>query len=128
MALTQVVTPAWARNSETLSTEVSISADGAFDRDLTIPGATTDQLVAAVIDVSQMKLLYISSDQDITIETNNSSAPADTLTITANKPLLWYEGYGLDNPLGTDVTALYITRAAGDSATVKIRCMVDATV
>lgn len=126
--ITHVFTPTWAKNSETLYKAVSVTADGDSARNVAVPGATADVLVAAAIDVSQMKGLYIESDQDITIETNSSSAPDDTLTIKANKPLQWYADCGLANPLTVDVTALYLTRGGAGDATVLIRWLVDSTV
>jgi len=125
--ISQVLTLSWARNGESIAQTVTIEADGEGNRNVTVNAATTDKRVDIAIDVSELKLLYIHSDQDITIETNSGSAADDTLTIKANKPFVWYADCGLTNPLGTDVTALFITNAGATAANVKIRTLEDTT-
>jgi len=80
------------------------------------------------IDVSQLKAIYILSDQNITLETNSGSAPADTLNLLANVPYVWHTGSYFTNLLTTDVTASYWTNASGSVANVNIELVVDPTV
>lgn len=117
----------WNRSGETISKTVVMTADGEVNVDTTVNASATDKEVDIAIDVSSLQSLYIWSDQDVTIQTNSGSVPADTLTIEADSPLVWYVGCGLDNPLGTDVTKLYLTNAGGAAATVKIRVLQDVT-
>lgn len=124
----QIFTPKWSRNGESIPIDVTITTDASLDWDVVVPGNTADLLVAAAIDVSQMKSLFIHSDVDVTIETNSSSSPGNTITVKANRPVQWYVDGGIANPLTTDVTAFYITRGSAGDALVKIRIMVDATV
>jgi hypothetical protein len=66
----------------------------------------------------------------VKIETNSSSAPADTFTLKAGCPLVWYADGGLPNPFSVDVTKIYITNAlltAANDAVVELRMMLDAT-
>src|SRR5574338_1407205 len=67
-----------------------------------------DQLFALSLDVSQVKAIYISSDQDLTLETNSSSAPAQTLNLKANIPYIWYTNKYHPLVFTTDITAPYI--------------------
>jgi hypothetical protein len=122
------LTLSWARNGETISQTVTIEADSERNTNVTVPNATTDLRVNIAIDVSELKLLYIHSDQAVTIETNAVDATGgNTLTIAANKPLVWFVGCGMTNPLTADVTDMYITNAGGTSANVKIRTLIDET-
>lgn len=123
--ISHVLTLSWARSGESIAQSVTISDNGELNRNVTVAPATTDFPVAAVIDVSEVKALYIHSDQNVTIETNSSSAPANTLTVTANKPLVWYTGCGLVNPLTVDVTSIFITNAGATAANVRIRVLID---
>lgn len=108
---------------------LSYTADGQFSRDLTIPDSTIDQLVLANIDVSTIKSIYMLSDKDITIETNDGDIPVDTISLKAGKPLIWNTDIGvyMASPLLTDVTALYITNASGAEASIQIEIIFDAT-
>jgi hypothetical protein len=75
--------------------------------------STADQLYTTSIDVSEIEVLFIYADGAVTMETNSSSAPAQTLVFAANKPLVWVRGMPVTCPLTTDVTALYFTVAGG---------------
>lgn len=104
------------------------SVEALIEHDLSIPDSTTDQQVVLSIDVSALDYFYIHSDQAITVETNDSGSPDDTLVLTADDPYLWtsdsYHTFLLDT---ADITALYLTNASGSTATVKIRAGQDST-
>ena len=78
--------------------------------DLTTP-VTNTQYVCA-IDVSQIKFIVIVATEDCTLKANSSGAPDYTLTLKADKPLIWWEGCGYTNLLTTDTTSFYLTCAA----------------
>lgn len=96
--------------------------------DESIPDESTDLAVALALDVSQIKGLYIVSDQDLTLETNSGSAADDTIALVAGVPLVWHPGCYMTNPLATDVTALYVTNASGAAARLQAEIIVDPTV
>lgn len=93
----------------------------------TIADSSTDFQINVAIDVSAVKSFYLVSSQNVTVETNSGSSPADTLTLTANDPYVWTTD-SLDTfQLGTDVTAFFVTNASGSSATLDLVAVVDAT-
>jgi hypothetical protein len=93
----------------------------------TVADSVTDQLIVISIDVSQIKSIYILSTQDLTLETNNSGAPVDTISLVANMPYIWTTDSYDTNKLGTDVTAIYLTNSSGATATFDLRCVYDST-
>lgn len=105
------------------------TADGFTELELSIPDSTTDQQVVVAIDVSAIVAIIIDSDQAITIETNDGTTPADTITPAAGVPLIWTNDDEHANPFGsgTDVTSLYITNSSGSTATIKISVLQDVT-
>jgi hypothetical protein len=105
----------------------TLTADKRESYSLTVPIAN-DQLVALVLDVSQVKAIVILSDQDLTLETNNSGTPVDTLALKANVPYFWYTNKPQALAFGTDITALYVTNASAAIASLKIEILVDPTV
>lgn len=117
----------WQAGNDSLSKQVTITADGEANVEVAVPDSSTDLAVIMAIDVSALQLLYIVADQDLTIETNDGTTPDDTLTLKAGKPIVWYDGCGYSNPLGTDVTALYATNASGTDATLYVKTLQDAT-
>ena len=95
--------------------------------DVSIPGSTTDQQHVFPLDVSQVKLFVALCDRDITLETNSSSVPANTLSLTANVPYVWRTGKPDSFKLTTDVTSIYATLAAGAAARLQIHAVLDST-
>lgn len=107
----------------------SISETGTAYLEVAEPVANseTDYEIICAIDVSEIALLYIVSDQDVTLETNSGSEADDTLALKANEPAVWHTNSVHACPLGTDVTSVFITNASGAVANVKIRVLTDAT-
>lgn len=122
---THNITQSWSRSGEAVSVTVVATGSGEVNVDETIPASQTNMLITLAVDVSALKSLYISSDETLTIKTNSSGSPTDTLTITGGKPLVWYTGCGFSCPLTGDVTVIYVTNSA--AAALKIRTLQDAT-
>ncbi len=133
MALTHYFSFGHQSNGANISKTITKSADAESNIDASIPNGA-DQLVAFTLDVSQLKGLYIVSDQDVVIETNSSSSAVNVFTMTAGVPFVWVQGSmpALRDTAATavtvDITALYVTNASGTSATVQIRALIDPTV
>lgn len=128
MAFSHVFTDVWARGNDSLSKQVTKSADGETNRDITVPDSSTNLLVNFTLDVSELKALYIVCDKAILIETNSGSSPAATITLAAGEPLIWWTGCAFANPFGsTDITGLYLTTGAVGDALLQIRALHDST-
>lgn len=103
------------------------TADAEYNLDVTVPALSTNYVMAATIDVSQMKSLYLYSSVDLTLETNSGSSPAATVSLLAGKAKIWAHDSGETNPFGsTDVTGLFAT--CTPEATFKMRALIDPTV
>ncbi len=89
-------------------------------------GATNFQINVA-IDVSTIKSIFILSDQNVTLETNSGSSPAETISLVANVPYVWHTNSYFTNLLATDITAIFITNASGSTAAITLRVLQDAT-
>ena len=124
----------WSRPGESIVKGIDLTAGQELNIDEAIPAATTDYLVAFVLDVSQAKLIYMVSDVSVTIETNSAGSPINLFTLAANVPYVWAYGDAAKRDtagtaITTDITALYVTNAdAEDEATLQIRTLVDPTV
>ncbi len=87
------------------STEVAI--------DETYPAGTTDQLQAAAFTVANVQACILYSDKNLTIKTNSSGSPANTINLVAGEPYVWLKSVGIDTlKFTTNVTAFYITCVA----------------
>lgn len=126
LGVTHVLTLNYTRQGESITKNVSIESSGEVNIDETVP-ASSNIVVACNIDVSALKSIYISSDQTVTLTTNDDGTPDDTLVITADKPLVWYTGCGLPNPFDSavDVVTIKATRGSAGNAALKIRVVQD---
>ena len=127
MSISHTLTRKWVSDGAEIIKDEIVSAGSELNVDESIADGETDLLVNWTCDYSALKALYIVSDQDLTIETNDGTTPDDTITLSANVPLLWTSTGYLANPFSADVTALYVTNASGSAAALKIRSLQDPT-
>ncbi len=109
----------------TKTVTVEGSATQSVDED--IATGQTNFEIALALDVSAVKSIYICSDKDITLETNDGATPDDTIALSANVPYIWNtESYDA-LLLTVDVTSIFITNASGATANLVIEVLTDAT-
>jgi len=129
MATTHTLTRSWANGGPNpVAKNQSFSGTGEANIiSTTVADSVTDQLEVISIDVSAIQSIYINSTQNITLEINSSSAPTETIALTADNPYIWYLGSYFTNTLATDITAMFLTNASGSTATFDVRCVYDST-
>ena len=125
MTVSATLTNSWSQGG-TIRTGTITRSAGLLNRYAeVIPGGSTDLEIACVIDVSELDGLYIKCERALTIKTNN---PADdTIVLAAGEPLVWASGNNIVCPLTVDVTAIFVTLAAGADATLEMEVLVDPT-
>lgn len=107
------------------SLQFSASADGEFDE--VVPPTTTNMPFSLALDISQVKSILLLSDQDVTLKTNSSSSPTDTIALKANQPYIWFTGAYDTCKITADVTTAFITNAGATQANVSARWLYDIT-
>lgn len=115
------------RSGVTYSKVVEKEASGEIAIEEAIPANQTDYAINIAIDVSALQSLYIFSDQDLTIQTNDGTTPDDTIAVNGGVPI-WYDESNdsiFPNPLTADVTVIYVTNTT--AATLRIFALYDAT-
>jgi hypothetical protein len=125
MTIPATITQSWSSGGTVRSGTITRSA-GLLNRyGETIPGDSTDLEVACVIDVSELKALYMFSARAMTVKTNNPTD--DTINLAAGEPLAWAANNGVACPLTVDVTALFIDLAVGADSVLIMEVLVDPT-
>ena len=132
MSESYVITRSWKpANGSSVSYETTITSDTSVDHSGEYADGETDKVINISIDYSQVKALFIGSDQDVLLETNNpggSSGSADQeFELKANCPIIWTEDDIETNPITADITVIYLTNASGSAANVEIHALYDAT-
>jgi len=129
MAFTHKITQNWSGGGRTVLSDKEYTGAAQLSIAETAPASTPDTAVTASIDVSAVQAIYIKSDQDITLETNDGAAPTDTIALKANVPYIFnadQDSY-FTNLLTTDVTMLYLTNAGATDANFELECVSDPT-
>lgn len=123
MAATQTITLTLKPSGTPVNHTVQLTDEGELSLDAAVETGVTNQLAAFTVDIAKTKMLLLSSNSDVTIKTNSTSSPGDTIVLLAGVPLLWFTGCHHAFPLTAAVTALYITNASGQQAQVKARTL-----
>lgn len=93
----------------TIANVENIDADAELSRlDETIPENATTEVGFPVL-LAGLALLWILSDKDLTLKTNDAGAPDDTIELTAGIPYIWREG---DAALSADILSLHVVSGA----------------
>ena len=121
------LTITWSSGGKTRTGTITKSAGGLTRRTETIPGGSTNLLLALTADVSAIESYWFKSDRAMTIKTNDADTPDNTLSLVAGEPQAWAKNNGPACPLTVDITALYVTLAAGDASVLEIEILEDPT-
>jgi hypothetical protein len=104
-----------------ISVNQNYVADGQMDIDDIVPPSTTNKEYDLPITLANVKSLVISSDQALTIKTNSSVTPSDTITVKAGIPITWNTDNINSIPFATNVAKMFITNGGSNSANLKVR-------
>jgi hypothetical protein len=78
-----------------------------------LAAGSTNVLVAIAWTVANTQALFLLSSSNMTIKTNSSSSPGNTINLVAGVPLIWDASAGyFGNPFTTNVTAFYCSCAS----------------
>lgn len=99
--------------TETITSSVSANLD-----EVVTDGSTDFQINLAVQEANLQSFSLVST-QDVTVKTNSSGSPQETISLKANRLLAWGVGGGT-KPIAGDLSALFVTNASGSDATIKL--------
>ncbi len=105
------------------SVTATYTGEGEIDLNATVALSTTNK----EFDIQFIKTDVISmiffADKAVTIKTNSSGSPSDTISLAANMPLIWNTDSPVAIPLAGNVTKVFVTNATATNAAVKIRVL-----
>jgi hypothetical protein len=121
-SISHTLTLQWKNGSNSKSQSVTLSADTGIESDEVVNANTSNVLLGIAFNHTTLQSIFVLSNQDVSMKTNNTTG-VDSFSLSANKPLVWYTGCGLNNPFSADVTALYFSNAGNTNANVNIRVL-----
>jgi len=112
----------------------TIGGKKTVSKDASLPGVsvsvaanTTDTEVICPIDVSQIGVICLSSDQDVTVDVNSTETPTPSIALKANAPYIWDADSYFVNLLTVDVVKFYVSNGGTAAATFEIEGNYDST-
>lgn len=125
MSITHTITYGWSGGSgPSISQAVNLTGSEELNFSFSLAGNTTNQQEALAFTKTLLQSIFIYSDtQDITIKTNSTGSPQDTITVLAGDPFVWQADSGITNPFGGNVTTAYFTNAAGTATNVVVKTL-----
>lgn len=117
----------WAEGTRGGVYTTEYEGDASDSRAIDVPEDTDQKLVNIAIDFSQITSLVLASDVDMTLETNDTGDPDDTIELKANVPMIWNADAYFDNPITADVTKIYLTTATVGAGVFVLEVVHDST-
>lgn len=131
MAFTHHVTRSYTDSSGgAIGATENITDDTELNFDGTFATGTTNGEIDWTSTVANLKSILIYSDKAVTLKTNSSGSPQETIPLTAGQALIWVrasDGAG-HIPFAGDVTKIFITNSSGATCAFKIRALAHQTV
>jgi hypothetical protein len=107
------------------STTRTYTSDDEVNTSVAVAASTTNHEVDVVVDVSQIKSMVLYCDQAVTLKTNSTGSPADTIALAAKKEVIWAYDHLEACPLTTDVTKFFITNSNSAVANFVFSALLD---
>lgn len=82
--------------------------------------AADDQELSLAVPYAQIKFIYMLATVAMTIETNSSSAPTQSISLAANVPNCWISGGPGSNPITANITKIYVSAATAGTLNIQI--------
>lgn len=115
-------------STQLASTSFTNTQESELNWNFTLTASSTNyDLPGAVLTIANIKNIYMCFDTAVTLKTNSTGSPQETLVFAANVPLLWDSQGPL--AIGTifagNITKFYLTNSAADTA-CRIYILLDA--
>jgi hypothetical protein len=125
MSFVDKITVAYTGNGNAVSSLAgSYTGDADAGLDTTIAASTTNQEFDIKFPHATIQSLVVFSSLDLTLLTNSTSMPGNTLNLKAGVGVYWGQDWAGDCPFTADVTKIYVTNASGTTASsLKIRVL-----
>lgn len=95
---------------------------------ITVPnGASNQPISLAGVDISQLKGVFIASDQDVLVEFNSNAGSGGSIALESNLPYAWQVGDVNALLITADITSVFVSNASGADATLYFYFLHDAT-
>lgn len=124
MSTTLQLTRSVANGGVTYGSTETVTVDALATLKRTIAAGASNVQYIFPVDFSQLQFVFLKGSAAMTLKTNSSGSPTDTISLVAGSPKIWKTGdaSGL-NPFTADVTlagGIFVTSVAGGTLEIMI--------
>jgi len=121
---TDTITISYSGNGKAVSGKVG-SYTGTKDAGIAIviPANTTNQAVPITFPFANIQACVLDSSQNLTVLTNSTTTPGNTINLKGTKALDWGTDYVAAKPFSADVTVMYVSNATATDSTFNVRVL-----
>ncbi len=125
MSIQHVLGLNWSGPTGSITIPENVTETGVteLNLDFTVAGTTTNQQEPLVFTVAKLVSFYMVSDQALTVKTNSSGGPQETIVLAAGIPYLFVGSSGQLAAFAGNVSTAYFSNAGSVTANVKIRSL-----
>jgi hypothetical protein len=125
MSFTHTIGLLYTTNGQSVtSANLTQTGNEEFDIDAAIPPATVNFEYDVAFTLSTVRSILLTCDQAITIKTNSSGSPQETITLTAGQAIVWQTGATLGaGPFAASITKFFLSNAGTATANFKARIL-----
>jgi len=129
MSITHRITQGYQTPEGTVSSvSQSYTDDAAINIDASVADGETAQEIDVAVTLANLKSCSLSSDKAVTIKTNSSSTPQETITLTAGQAIVWGHDHVEDAPFSGNLTKFYVANASGAAARIRFSALLHQSV
>ena len=88
-----------------------------------IPAGSVNFQVVLAFPVAGIQSMFIDASSNVTVKTNSTTAPGDTINLNANYGIFWGIGGLPARPLTVDVTSFYVSNPGALDCTFNVRVL-----
>ena len=104
----------------------SFTGDGELGVNDSVAASTTNKHYAVAVTKTQIVAMVLYASKAVTIKTNSSSTPQETITLADGAQITWYSTSTATCPFSSDVTGFYVTNAGSSASSIKFRFLLSA--
>ena len=125
---THSLTTGYKSDEGTITSVVqSFTGDAEVGIESAIAVGITNQHFVVAVTVSQIVIHVIAAvGEGMTIKTNSSTTPQDTITLAAGAQLVWYPASAAANFFTGNVTGFYVSNTGTKNGNFKYRALLNA--
>lgn len=103
----------------------SYVGDAEVGLDDTVAATTTNKEFDLAVTKANILSMVLTCDKAVTVKTNSSSTPQETITLAAGQAIVWASDHTESAPFSSNITKFFVTNAGSAAARFRFFALVN---